>query len=93
MRREAEDGRARPKGVSRSLRARVCDRPAGKRGGGHRGIVDDAIADHLRHVWLDWRRIGRDFGDLPRELRGSRKVLRRLVGAHGMELHVEDSSD
>ena len=53
------------------------DRTAGQRGGGDRGVVDDAVDDHLGDVVADLHRVGGHLGDLPGEVLVPGESLRR----------------
>ena len=74
------------------LRPRGCDRMPRDRGGGNRGIVDDAVADHLGHLVLDADRVRGDGRDLPGELIGAIEPFGGFVGADFVVLHGTASS-
>ena len=90
--RQAEDRRALLLRMRHCLRPRGDDRAPRDRGGGDRGIVDDAVADHLGHLVLDADRVGGDGSDLPGELIGAVETFGGFVGADFVVLHGTASS-
>jgi hypothetical protein len=70
--------------VAERLRARSVDRPSGERGRGHRGVIDDAVNDHVYDVLLDLDGVSCDLGDLPGELVFAGEVLFAAVNADVM---------
>ena len=56
--------------------------------GGDRGVVDDAVDDHVRHIGIDRDRIGGDFGDFPRQLVFAGQFLGGFIGADVVGLHT-----
>ena len=90
--RQPEDRRALRLRMRLRLRARGGDRMPRDRGGGDRGVVDDAVADHLGHLVLDAYRVRGDGRDLPGELIGAIEPFGGFVGADFMVLHVTASS-
>jgi hypothetical protein len=65
---EAEDGRAACSGMGLRLITRRRHRMAVDRSDRHRGVVDDAVDDHLGNCGLDLHRVRRDRRYLPGKL-------------------------
>jgi hypothetical protein len=85
--RQTKYGGPRLEGMCKRLRPRAgygtpCDRSRR-----HGGVVNDAVADHLDHGWLDSDRIGRHFGDLPGKLIRARQVLGGFMRSDGVRFH------
>ena len=69
------------------LRPCAGDRAARDGSSRHRGIVDDAVADHFDDIGFNRHRIGCNFSDLAGKLVGAGERFGGLVGANGMLLH------
>ena len=82
----------RPERMRLGLRAGARDRAPRDRGRGNRGIVDHAIADHIRHVDLDGDGVGGDVGDLPGQLIGAGKLIGGFERANAVLLQDAASS-
>ena len=85
---EAEHGRAAGAGVGQRLIARRRHRMAIDGGHRYRGVIDDAVDDHLGNGRLDLDRVGRHLRDLPGELAVALQPIRlgmhpNLVVDHG----------
>ena len=78
--------------VIERLLARGRDRATAERGRGDRGVVDDAVDDHVARLVVDLDGVGGDLRDVPRELSVARQVLVAAVDtgvvqdAHGTSL-------
>src|SRR4029079_10976444 len=90
--RQAEDRRARRLRMGLRLRPRGRDRMPRDRGSGDRGVVDDAVADHLGHLVLDTDRIRGNGRDLPGELIGAVEPFGGFVAADPVVFHGTASS-
>ena len=58
------------------------------RGDRYRGVVDDPVHDHLRHVLLHRDLVGGDGGDLPRKLILARQIGLRRVNRDVVQYHA-----
>ena len=67
--------------------ARRLDRPAIERGDGDRGVIDDAVDDHVGRFGVDLDWVGGDGGDLPGELVFALQIVFGTVGANVMGFH------
>ena len=76
------------RGVGGGLPAGDADGAAEDGGGGHRGVVDDPVDDHLPGVVRDLHRVGRHFGDPLCEVFTAGELLRGTAGADFDVLHV-----
>ena len=85
---DTEQGGAAGARMGEGLGSCIGRRAAIEGSGRDRGVVDDAVRHHGRRGIVDRRRIGRDLGDLPRQLllAGQRRGGR--VNAYFVELHV-----
>src|SRR5687768_4490866 len=70
--------------MRRGLRSRADDGTPRHRGCGNRGVVDDAVAQHLHHIALDRDRVGGDLGDLPGQLPRARQTIGRFERTNAM---------
>ena len=80
----AEDGRSAATdrdGVIECLLTGGADGRPGEGCGGHGGIVDHAVDDHVDDVGVDLDRVGGDLGEMPRELPCALEVLVAAVHA------------
>ena len=84
---DAEHRGARLIGVVLGLRPRRDGRGSSEGRGGHRGIVDQSVDHHLRHLGRHLCRIGGDRGDLPSQLVFASEVLRTRVDSEGVQFH------
>ena len=92
VRRAAEQrGAARP-GMGQRLVPRANDRVPVDRGDGDRRVVDHPVDDHLGHLGQHVHRVGRDGGDLPRQLVLARQAVGFRVNAHVVYDHWKQRS-
>ena len=89
---QAEDRRGMRLRMGLRLRPRGGHRMPRDRGGGDRGVVDDAVADHPGDVGLDADRVCGDGRDLPGELIGAIEPLGGFVGTDLVVFHGTASS-
>ncbi|MNL58495.1 hypothetical protein D3C87_1821360 [compost metagenome] len=74
-------------GVGERLRAGRAYRPTCQGRRGDRGVIDDAVPDHLSDVRIDCDGIGGDAGELPGQLVFADQGLRGAIGPNVMQLH------
>ena len=77
--RAAEEARTRRVGVAQCLGAGAGHRRPGERGGGHRGVVDEAVDHHLSDLVVDRDGVGGESGQLPGQLLRAGQVGRAGV--------------
>ncbi len=85
---QPEHGGAVPARMAARHVARRDHRMAVDRGHRHRGVVDDAVDDHLRDVALHRHAVGRHAGDLPGQLPLARQSGLRRIGLHVVQFHA-----
>src|SRR6266480_657833 len=79
-------------GMRFGLRSRACNGMPRQRGGSDRGIVDNAVADHVGDVGLDGHGVGGHFSDLPGQLIGAGEPIGGFEGFYMVLLQDPASS-